>query len=339
MDYSVLKNARTVYRQTLGDLFQRRHVVACGLGYKIRDGKQSTELSLVVSVTRKVPRSELAEADVIPQSVSGLTTDVVETGRLHAYMPENPRARHRPAPAGTSLGHRDITAGTFGLLVHREGRAYILSNNHVIADSNAARIGDPIYQPGPADGGTANDQIATLFEMQPLDFGDNPAECDIVEKLAALLNLLASWTGSTHRLQPVKRTPGLNSMDAALALPDQPSLVRPEIMGIGLPSGMAPPFLGQRVQKMGRTTGLTQGIVTQIDVTVNVDYAGRTARFRDQVFTGPMSSPGDSGSTILDMERRVVGQLFAGSERVTIFTPITPILDRFGVELVTSSQP
>jgi hypothetical protein len=85
---------------------------------------------------------------------------------------------------------------------------------------------------------------------------------------------------------------------------------------------------------MGRTTGLTKGIVTQIDVTVDVDYAGRVARFTDQAFTGPISSPGDSGSAILDTAGRAVGLLFAGSEQVTIFTPIRRILDRFGVDVV-----
>jgi hypothetical protein len=67
---------------------------------------------------------------------------------------------------------------------------------------------------------------------------------------------------------------------------------------------------------------------------VSVDYNGRTARFTDQVLTGSMSSPGDSGSGILDMDRRVVGLLFAGSTSVTIFTPIQRILDRFGVQPV-----
>jgi hypothetical protein len=84
---------------------------------------------------------------------------------------------------------------------------------------------------------------------------------------------------------------------------------------------------------MGRTTGLTQGTVTQVAVTANVDYAGRTARFTDQVITSPMSSPGDSGSGILDMSCNVVGLLFAGSERITIFTPIQRVLDRFGVSI------
>ena len=329
-------SAQTIYRQAVGDLFRRRNVVACGLGYKVNGLMQTDELSLVVSVVRKVPASELSLEDLIPQAVSGLPTDVVETGRIRAYMPEDSRVRRRPAQPGISIGHSEITAGTFGLLVQRQGQPYILSNNHVLANCNAASIGDAIYQPGPADSGTAEDRLAGLAEYEPLDFGDNPGECHVVQTVANLVNFIARLSGSSHRLAPIKQTPGLNLMDAALALPDDPLWVLSEVLGIGIPTGVTEPSLGQTVQKMGRTTARTQGIVTQINVTVNVDYAGRTARFTDQVFATAMSHPGDSGSGILDMERRGVGLLFAGSERVTIFTPLQRILTRFGVELVTT---
>src|SRR5881394_2951421 len=53
------------------------------------------------------------------------------------------------------------------------GRVYILSNNHVLANSNGATIGDPEYQPGPYDGGTSADQIATLTDFQVISFASN----------------------------------------------------------------------------------------------------------------------------------------------------------------------
>ncbi len=335
LDYGILDNAKLIYAEVIEELFRRKHVVACGLGFKISADKPTDQLSLVVSVTQKVPAHTLSPEDLIPQSVSGLETDVIETGPIHALL-EDPHARRRPAQPGISIGHRDITAGTFGLLVQREGQPLILSNNHVLANSNAASIGDPIYQPGPTDGGTSNDKIATLTAYEPLDFGDTPATCSVATGLAQFLNLLARLTGSSHRLQPIQATPGVNQMDAALATPDGPELVKPDVLGIGIPTGTSEPYLGEEVQKMGRTTGLTQGTVTQINVTVNVDYAGRTARFTNQVFTTPMSAPGDSGSAILNAGRQAVGLLFAGSERVTIFTPIQRVLDRFEVDVITA---
>src|SRR2546426_7505906 len=44
-----------------------------------------------------------------------------------------------------------------------------LFRSHVLANSNGATIGDPEYQPGPFDGGTSTDQIATLTDFQTID--------------------------------------------------------------------------------------------------------------------------------------------------------------------------
>jgi len=334
IDYGILDNARQIYADVVTELFQRRNVVACGLGYKIASGKPTHELSLVVSVTHKMPASALAPEDLIPQTVSGLDTDVVETGRIRAFA-QDPRARWRPAQPGISIGHEAITTGTFGLLVQREGQTHILSNNHVLANTNDCEIGDAILQPGPADGGTGNDRIAALADYEPLRFGDEEPTCSIADTIARILNWMAKTAGSSHRLKATQATPALNLMDAALALPDQPDLVLPGVVGIGLPTGAANPTLGQQVQKMGRTTGLTQGNITQINVTVDVSYGVQSARFTDQIFATPMSSPGDSGSAILGMDRKVVGLLFAGSDRITILTPIQRVLDRFEVDVVT----
>lgn len=333
MDMQFLNQARTTLKQNLPDFLQRRNVQACGLGYKVSAGKRTDKLSLVVSVTQKIPVSELAPGDLIPPEVSGLVTDVVATGQFHAFAALDPRARHRPARPGISVGHYRITAGTIGLIVFRDGTPYILSNNHVLANSNDAQVGDPIYQPGTADGGTANDRIGTLADFVPLDFGEAASQCTIATTLATILNTMARFTGSNHRLHAVLETPGINTMDAALALPDDITWVNPDILGVGMVTGVGEPVLGQRVQKMGRTTGLTQGTITQVDVTVKVNYSGRVTNFSDQVFADGMSSPGDSGSSILNMERRGVGLLFAGSELVTIFTPLQRVLDRFGVSV------
>lgn len=334
MTDTILAQVRGIYPQVVPQLLQKPNVVACGIGYKVTEQGQTDQLSLVVSVVRKLPKSELTSQALIPSSVDGMVTDVVETGKIRALMP-GPTDRYRPAQPGISIGHYQITAGTFGLLVRRRGELFIISNNHVLANSNAAQAGDLILQPGPADGGTTADRIATLAEFVPLDFGQEEGTCSIAQTIASLLNALANLSGSSHRLQAVQMTAGRNLMDVALARPDSADLVSPQIMNIGLPTGVAEPTLGLAIQKMGRTTGLTQGTVQQIDVTVNVDYHGQTAHFTDQVIAGRMSSPGDSGSSILDMQRRVVGLLFAGSDQVTIFTPIQTILDRLELEVIT----
>ena len=110
-------------------------------------------------------------------ALSSLPVQQVPVGVVDAY---SHRARHRPAPGGVSVGHVGITAGTLGSrAIGRtapwNNRHLILSNNHVLANSNAGRVNDSIVQPGPADGGRhPGDQIAVLARWVPINFGGAP---------------------------------------------------------------------------------------------------------------------------------------------------------------------
>jgi len=315
-------------------LFRKRNVVGVGVGHKQSAGVVRDELSVVVSVVRKMPAADLAPGDLIPQDLDGIRTDVVETGRLVAFG-TGTRDRWRPVvPPGVSLGHHGITAATFGCLVRRGDRLFILSNNHVLADSNRGQVGDAILQPGPADGGSSDDRIAVLSDFVPIDFGTEPSECPIADLMATIVNWAAAALGSSHRVRAFQQTPGVNYVDAAIAEPLSPDIVRSEILFIGAPVSAGVASLGMRVQKTGRTTGYTQGTVSQIDATVRIDYGGREGIFSGQFIAGPMSQPGDSGSAVLDRDRRVVGLLFAGSELTTVCNPIAPVLSALGVDLV-----
>ena len=315
------------------ELLSKRNVVGVGLGYKFSQGASTGELGLVVSVTHKVDASALAAKDLVPRALDGVKTDVVELGVLRALQ-TSPRDPWRPVvPPGVSVGHYRISAGTFGCLVRKGTETFILSNNHVLADVNEGQAGDAILQPGPADGGTANDRIATLADYVPLDFGTSEPECPVAEWSAKLLNYVAGAFGSRHKVKAVKQTAGVNRVDAALARPLQPDLVENEILNIGAPTGVGEATLGTQVQKMGRTTGYTRGSITQLDATVRIDYDGPSALFTGQFVAGPMSDRGDSGSAVLDMDGNVVGLLFAGSEAATIINPIDEVLSALNVDL------
>src|SRR5262245_55388908 len=113
--------------------------------------------------------AERSDLTGLPQQLDGVPVTVRVTGRIMIYS--DPTQRQRPAPAGYSVGHPQVTAGTIGARVRDAlGRVYILSNNHVLANSNNAQLGDPAYQPGVFDGGTAADQIATLSDFQTITF-------------------------------------------------------------------------------------------------------------------------------------------------------------------------
>ena len=107
-------------------------------------------------------------------------------------------------------------------------------------------------------------------------------------------------------------------------------------------------FIGQAVQKYGRTTGLQPGSVAGTNVSVDVCYIGfenfclQEARFAGQISIspGPFSAPGDSGSLVVTQGgNEPVGLLFAGGDGLTIATPIDVVLQRFGVTIDGAAPP
>ncbi len=258
----------------------------------------------------------------LPVALDGVPVTQRVTGRLMAFS--DPTQRQRPAPPGFSVGHPAITAGTIGARVRDAvGRVYILSNNHVLANSNGATIGDPEYQPGPFDGGTSTDQIATLTDFQTIDFtgADNTIDAAIALSSTSLLD---------------NATPS----DDAYGMPN--TTIYGDANGDGLfddPNAL----LGLNVQKYGRTTRLTHGQITGVNATVTVCYAvsqfscTKSARYVDQLIISPgtFSGGGDSGSLIVtdDGNLNPVALLFAGSSTVTIANRIDLVLTRFGVTI------
>ncbi len=293
----------------------RINVRGMGVGVKWKNGQPTGEPALVVLVSQKLERNMLSRADLIPAKLGDMQTDVLAVGEVFAGNAEEVGVqtltrRVRPAEGGYSVGHFKITAGTMATAVydllpgatvsppaHGLGippRFYILSNNHVLANSNDANLGDPILQPGVFDGGTLPaDLIARLSRFVPITFEP-----------------------------PVPRAQHRNLVDAAIAEGQFHDLDR-EIYWNGYVQGWQPrarTSVGQRVKKTGRTTNMTTGRVTVVGATIDVNFGGgRVARFIDQIVTTNMSAPGDSGSLISSERGNLaVGLLFAGSSLATI---------------------
>lgn len=259
-------------------------------------------------------RAEVARA-AGTRAVTTVPTLQVPVGMVDA---QPHRFRIRPAPGGVSVGHFRVTAGTLGCLVRgnrppRDRRLMVLSNNHVLANSNDARLGDCISQPGNADGGRCPaDQIAILERFVPIRFG-GPAN---------FVDCATGW-----------------------AWPDR---VRRELIYLSggnrrfFRIGAAPinPAVGMLVGKTGRTTQLTQGRIIAVNVTVNVNFGGgRVAQFRDQIavrgLSGTFSAGGDSGSVIWQWAPglRPVGLLFAGGGGVTFGNRFSRVLGALDVRV------
>lgn len=226
------------------------------------------------------------------EEVGEREVDVRRIGPVRALTtrtPEQLQGRLRPLVPGCSICHEADTAGTLGAVVEHDGQRFLLSNSHVLARGGLASPGDAVRQPGPADGGTARDRVAALERWVPLG-PDGP-----------------------------------NQVDAALARPDEGV----DVDLTGAPTTTAVLDGDEMVEKLGRTTGLTRGRVTAIEVDdVVVDFGGEVGllRFDGQVEVsgsaggpdgtpGPFSRGGDSGSLVrLAGGGSAVGLLFAGSE-------------------------
>ncbi len=319
------------------ELLTRPNVIGVGVGYKVRGSVRTDELCVVAMVRQKLGEAALRPRDMVPPSLDGAPTDVIQVGELRALQARTDR--WRPAPGGVSIGHYRITAGTLGVVVRdrTSGARLILSNNHVLANSNDAALGDPILQPGPADGGRVDrDTIARLERFCPIEFGTQPGDCSIADLYAAVGNALARAISSSHRVAPVRVNPqAANLVDAAVARPLNDADLREDILEIGVVSGTLPAGLGMMVRKSGRTTALSTGQITVLDATVTVSYGvGRTARFENQIVTTAMSQGGDSGSLLVAADAlQAVGLLFAGSDQSTIHSPIQAVLDCLDVTL------
>ena len=218
-------------------------------------------------------------------------TDVRVVGPVRASsaalpLPAAARRRVRPLVPGTSVAHPDVTAGTLGAFVtDADGRVLLLSNNHVLADTDRARLGDPVLSPGPADGGRPGvDRVATLTAFE-------------------------------------RFVPTGNLLDLAVAAVDDPALVGGNTVPEGVLSGVLEEVLdGVAVAKTGRTTGHTTGTVTAVELDgVTVDYGrGQVLSFDDCLEVEgdgrSFSEGGDSGSLVYALDGlSALGLLFAGS--------------------------
>ncbi|GAI77722.1 unnamed protein product, partial [marine sediment metagenome] len=267
-------------------------VVTVGLGTKTVSGVDTGKTALVVGVIKKLPLKEIYAGakvvledgsfiwvhaeDIIPARVNGLITDVIETHEIK-FRTLDRTAKWRPAPGGVSIAHKDTTAGTLGSLVRKNGELMILSNNHVLANVNQAQIGDPILQPGPYDGGTVeNDEIAKLHDFVGIEML-GLSQCPVSGAIVNVFNFVARLLGRKTRLTALAGLEG-NLVDCAIAKPNRDEDVVDTILEVDGISGEVEPEVGMEVKKSGRSSGLTYGRITQVNVSANVNMGdGRFA--------------------------------------------------------------
>ncbi len=337
-----MDKAKSAMNKHKKKLLGLKNVVGVGVGYKEAVAASTGEKpkpGIVVLVKQKLPEAQLEARNIVPKNVDGVVTDVIEVGDLRLL---NRVDRNVPAQPGVSIGHYKITAGTFGAVVKdkKTGEPLILSNNHVLANGssgkdNKAKLGDPILLPGPHDGGTLEDNvIGRLYRFQPVQKIYTQSSCPKAAAFQLWANAMVSVFAPAYKVNLVRQSQNGNTIDAALAKPVDPKRISANILEIGEVNGVVEAEVGMDVVKSGRTTGVTTGTIKALHATVQVDMGdGEEAVFSDQIIATPMSQGGDSGSLVLDKQRRAVGLLFAGSDKTTVFNRIQNVMDILDITL------
>jgi hypothetical protein len=235
----------------------------------------------------------------------------------------------------------DCCGGTLGALVEdSQKNQYILSNNHVLAESDQGHAGDSIDQPGLIDGactplnrpGSTLHPVGTLRSFVPLAL----RQSNVDAALAAVAPGAVDPTGS--------------------------------ILGLGAPQqgrtiGAAPPMAGHgetltaanlamNVAKSGRTTGLTCSSIDAVALTVKVDYykdCAETQPYTTKTYTNQIgiggahfTDSGDSGALVMDASNsEAIGLYFAGGtdgdgHGLSVANPIGDVLSELGAQMGSS---
>jgi hypothetical protein len=308
-------------------LFSYPNVVEVGVSLKVKDGEVLNKPCIVVNVTKKV---EGMTEGLIPSEIEGFPTDVAELGidKLLSGPPlTGPICPLRP---GYSIAHKAVrsietpdyfvlASGTLSCIVRdlRDSELLILSNNHVLANTNEAETGDEIMHPGPYYKDLGPLPAATLKAYKKIVFG-----------------------GDEHSPDALK-----NRIDAAVARPIVP--IDPDIPSIGIPEGVSEiePAANVRVKMTGAMSGYKEGLIVQGDVSAkfsNFGGTGKDAYFEHYFNCQPLATHGDSGSLMLDKDGKALGLVFMakfvdGTPTISRACRLQYVLRELGIELVTKS--
>lgn len=311
---------------------RRPGVTAVDVGFKVTSTGLTDTLALRAHVERKRAAADLEKSEVFntpstPKKVGGFPVDVIEATYGPSTVGADPvvledvgaegvnrRARTRPVLAGISTGNPRVTAGTIGAIVYDRVtcRAMILSNFHVLAGALTAAAGEPILQPGVADGGVAADRVATLRRFR------------IDTSMDAAVATLDAGVGFDREVL------GLGTITGTAA----PAL------------GMNVVKSGRTT---GLTAGIIDGV--SLTVNINYGAGVGVVTLTDQLHIVPrppwptvdyeVSMGGDSGSVWMEEStNRAVGLHFAGetnpvpSAENAICTPIGRVVAEFNISFL-----
>jgi len=276
--YEVMKR---FIRTKCDDYLQDPNISSVGIGYKTVGGKRSNELALQFSVDKKVRPEALEDvtSKPIPPTITfegvSLPTDVVQRTFRPAYLLAQPEAlqkdqrkqRLETMAPGISIANVRTTAGTLGTFVtDRRSGDRVILSNWHVLNTPKGVVGDQIVQPGPFDDNRTDLNVIGHLRRSHLGPAGDCAICSVESRKV-----------------------------------DQTILELKTAVG-----RLGTAQLDDRVVKSGRTTGVTFGVVTRVEVITKMNYGdGVTASVggfevgvdsKKRPADGEISKGGDSGA-------------------------------------------
>jgi endonuclease G, mitochondrial len=277
------------------------NITSVGIGYKHTAGQKTPELAVQFSVKSKVVPEELPGlgTQLIPPTLNvegeSVPTDVVERSFEPSYTTTEPKPkdeRRGRAPVlrpGMSIGSVATLGGTLGTFVlDPKSKQVLILSNWHVLQGSKGQLGDDVVQPAKHD--------------------DNRVEENNVGKLVR------------SHLGPAG--------DCAIASVSGRGISNDIIELEVSCAKIGDPHLGDSVVKSGRTTAVTYGVVTRLEVSTKMVYPGGAEATVGGFEIGPdpknpaseneISRGGDSGSAWMAVDKRgkatdiMLGLHFAG---------------------------
>ena len=340
------------------------------LGNKITNGEYTGEESIVFTVEKKKPLSELSPEEILPSQVEidGVTykTDVFETGLIETfacpsnvtsacyswqYTPPGNRQTIRPLKGGVSLTSQNLQGyvGTLGFLAvdSATGALVGITNNHVV-------IADAYYSSFRSTTGILQNETS-----------DSAYQTGDIQPSSSSLKI-----GEVLRYVPLSAPPTMNQVDGAMVSISQSVMSDSEsFKQFGLSGTSVMPFAttseinalvgNSLTSSSGRSTGVKQGPLCGLAIQ-GVNYVTGVSGFNLQgqstvaYFNNCISftrlNPdcqwpiykGDSGSALVATiggVDKIVGLCFAGGSTVGVACRIDIVAEQLGIQAWNGTTP
>ena len=249
---------------------------------------------LVVYVKQPGDIDTLRQDGLLLQRVHSFPVEPIVVGQPKMAVEATTSNGHTLFP-GASIGLPDGGTGTLGGFVEDDYFTYILTNNHVAAESNMAKMGSSVIHPGPADA-SSGEVIGRLSRFQPIIPGER------------------------------------NIIDAALVKIPDGTVKKNDVYRTRLAGAQEKWFVQKTGRTTGHTTGYIVSMSDDVKIWMGEELGN--VLFENQIATTAMLEPGDSGSVLLTRGGLPCGLSFAGSEKISFHNPITEVTSMLGVRFI-----